>query len=102
MKKTGDDELDFIREGSSWVLNRQAKMFGRYVLPSEIFAAALLTGAVALLSTTVALWVMMILGALLTIQVVLFAGAQFAARRFIKQNTISTEALDKVTRGFFE
>lgn len=102
MKKTGDDELDFLREGSSWVLNRQAKMYFKYALPFGIAVIAILSGVIALLSTTVAVWVGSILGTLLLIQALLVTAGQLLARHQVKKYTSSTEALDKALGSFFE
>ncbi len=102
MKMTGDDELDFIREAGSEVFNLQAKAYYKYALPMQLFCLAVVSGIVALLSTTVATWVLVILGTLLLLQFLLFTGAQLTARHFLKKHTSSTEALDKITRGFFE
>lgn len=101
MKKTGDDELDFVREGSEWVFNQQAKAYYKYALPFELFGLALISGAVALLSTNGALWTLVVLGSLLTLQFVVVTVVQLSGRRYIKKHTTSTEALDAVTRGFF-
>lgn len=100
MKMTGDDELDFIREGSAWVLNRQVKV-AAYSMGAEAVILAVVGGLIAILSTTVAAWVAVIGGGIILAQGILLSLAQWKARSFIKKNTESTEALDAITRGFF-
>lgn len=102
MKKTGDDELDFIREAGSEVFNYQAKAYYKYALPMQAFCLAIFSGVVALLSTTVALWILTIFGTLLLLQFLLFTGTQLKARHSLKKYTKSQDALNEVTRGFFE
>lgn len=101
MKMTGDDELDFIREAGSDVFNFQAKLYAKF-LAGEVVAIAILSGLIALLSVTVATWVATILGGLALIQALGVVFLQWRARKFLKRHTSSTDALDAVTRGFFE
>lgn len=102
MKMTGNDELDFLREGGSWALNTQAKAYYKYALPLETFCLAALSGVIALLSTTVALWVLSILGTLLVLQATIVTAVQVKARYQLKKYTSSTEALDKAIGSIFE
>ncbi len=102
MKKTGDDELDFIREAGSEVLNMQAKGYYKYFLPFEVVGLAILVGLIWLMSSTVALWVLTILGGLLLIQFLVVSFVQLRSRHALKKYTKSQDALNEVTRGFFE
>ncbi|WPH58915.1 membrane protein [Streptomyces phage LuckySocke] len=102
MKKTGDAELDFLREAGSEALNLQAKAYYKYVAPGEAVALAILVGIIWLMSSTVALWVLTILGSLLLIQFLLVSFMQLRARHALKKHTKSQDALNAATRGFFE
>ena len=102
MKMTGDDELDFLRTAGSEALNMQAKAYYKYALPSEGFALAVLVGIIWLMSSTVAMWVLTILGSLLLIQFLLVSAVQLRTRHALKKHTKDRTALDKLTRGFFE
>lgn len=101
MKMTGDDELDFIREAGSEVLNFGLKGYLKFLV-AEVIALGIFGGLVALLSMTVALWIFVICGGLLLLQALFVAFAQYRARRFLKKSTVSTDALDKVTEEFYK
>lgn len=102
MKMTGDDELDFIRTAGSEALNMQAKAYYKYVAPGEAIALAILVGIIWLMSSTVALWVLTILGGLLVIQFLAVSALQLRTRHALKKHTKNQDALNAVTRGFFE
>lgn len=101
MKMTGDDELDFIREAGSDVFNLQARLYVKF-LAGEVVAIAILSGLIALLSVTVATWVATILGGLALIQALGVAFLQWRGRKALKKHTANQDALNAVTRGFFE
>ncbi len=101
MKKTGDDELDFIREAGSEMLGMQAKAYYKYVAPIEAVALAIVVGLVSLRSGTVALWILTIFGSLLLIQFLLVSGMQLKARHSLKKYTKSQDALNEATRGLW-
>ncbi len=102
MKKTGDDELDWLREAGSEVLNHQAKAYFKYALPGQSVGLAVLSGLIWLLSSTVALWVVTILGGLLGLQALTVTALQLKARHALKKYTKSQEALNEATGGLFE
>jgi hypothetical protein len=101
MKLTGDDELDFIREAGSEVLNMQAKAYYKYALPGQSIGVVVLSGLIWLLSGTVALWVVTILGGLLSLQALAVTAMQLKARHVLKKHTKNQTALNKITDDFF-
>lgn len=100
MKMTGDDELDFIREAGSEVFNRQAKL-AFYGIGIETMGILLFSGLVALLSTTVASWILVLGGGVVAFQSLVLGFVQWRARKALKKHTKDKDALNAVTMGLF-
>lgn len=96
--KTGDDELDFIREASEEIFKARVKMsatgFGALLVGNGV-----LSGIIAIFSGTAALWI----GGVLLVLTVLLGGMAalglYAFRKEILDGTASQEALAVMTEA---
>lgn len=100
MKMTGDDELDFLREAGSEVFNRQAKL-AFWGIGIETMGILVFSGLVALLSTTVASWILVLGGGFVVVQSLLVGVFQWRARKSLKKHTKDRDALNAATMGLF-
>lgn len=98
--KTGDDELDFIREASEEVFQTQlkqaAKGFGILFL-----GTAVLTGLVALMSLTGAMWIGGVMFTLLFLIGALAAYNLNTFRKEVLRGTESQDALNAINEAAF-
>lgn len=100
-KKTGEDELDFIREAGGEVMDMMFVRFLKFLM-AEVCCLLFTWGVISLMSITVGLWVLTIGGCLIGLQLLMGLWAQWKSRRFIKNATVSLSSLNDVTDPWFE